>query len=256
MDRSLSSDLPEETRQRRIKVSLEAMQTHPYLLQRSFHHALQVYSTESTIFESVDFVLLADQHADDEDPNTRSLARCIIAIAINRLEGYRADERWTGIVQRRLNWPEDLFHREQRESIKLRNLIQLAQELNTSRPDSDTLSQEVFENLLSEVCKLDVGNASQKLQNEFCEFWNHLVNEAQHPLQDPILRSDMTLTLSSIRTVHVSLHQGADSESSTSPANTTDLDPVLQNPSPYSPCTVSSNLVTSSDPSTKISVAP
>ncbi|KAN0128694.1 hypothetical protein V8E53_013513 [Lactarius tabidus] len=80
MDRSLSSDLPEEIRHRRIKISLEVTQTHPHLLQRSFHHALRVCSTESTIFKSVDFILLANQHANDKDLNTRSLARCIVAL--------------------------------------------------------------------------------------------------------------------------------------------------------------------------------
>ena len=238
MDRTISSGLPEETRQRRIKVSLEAMQSHPYLLQLSFHHALQLCFADSAIFKSVDFVLLADQHADDEDLNTRLLARCIIAIAINHLEDYHTGEGWAGIVQRRLSWPQGLFHREQRDNIKLRNLVQLVWELNTPRPDSDTLSQEVFGNLLSEVCKLNVGNAAPKLQNEFCNLWNHLVNEAQLPLQEPVLRSTMTLTLSFIRTVHISLHRGAESESSASPGNTTDLDPALQNPSPFSPCLV------------------
>ena len=88
MDRSLSSDLPEETRRRRIKVSLEAMQGHPYLLQHSFLNVLRACSTESAIFKSVDFVLLADQYTNDKDVKIRSLARSIIAIAINRLEDY------------------------------------------------------------------------------------------------------------------------------------------------------------------------
>ena len=87
MDRSLSSDLPEETRRRRIKVSLEAMQGHPYL-QHSFLNVLRACSTESAIFKSVDFVLLADQYTNDKDVKIRSLARSIIAIAINRLEDY------------------------------------------------------------------------------------------------------------------------------------------------------------------------
>ena len=107
MDRSLSSDLPEETRRRRIKVSLEAMQIHPYLLQRSFYHAVRACSTESAIFKAVGFVLLADQYADDKDLDISWLARCIITVAINRFENYYAvNKRWARIVQRGLNWPE------------------------------------------------------------------------------------------------------------------------------------------------------
>jgi hypothetical protein len=254
MDRSLSSELSELTRQRRIKVSLEAMQTHPYLLQRSFHHALRLCSTKSAIFKSSDFVLLADQYANDEDLNTRLLARCIIAIAINRLEDYYTDAKcWARIVQRRLNWPEDLFHPEQRDSIKLRNLIQLARDLNTPRgPDSDTLPPaEVFDNLLCEACKLDVGNAAPKLQNELCDLWNDLVIAAQLPDQDPVILSTMILILSSIRTTHVSLHHGTGSQAPPSSAHTNDL----QNPSSYSPCIGSHRPVTSPNPSATISIA-
>ena len=254
MDRSLSSDLPEQTRQRRIEVSLKAMQTHPYLLRRSFYHALRACSTESAIFKSIDFVLLADQLANDEDLNIRSLARCVIAIAISRLEDYHADKRWAGIVQRRLNWPEDLFHREQRDSVKLRNMIQLAREINSPHISSRSHVQKVLRGLLREVCKLNVGTAASEVRNEFCKLWNDLVIAAQLPDQDPALLSNMMLILSSIRATHVSLHQGNESESSTSPANTTDLDPVLQNPSSYSPCTVLHHPVTSANPSTNISV--
>ena len=135
MSRPLTSDLPEDTRQQRIKVSLEAMKSHPYLLHRTFYHAVRLCSTESSIFKSVDFVLLADKHAgDNTDVNIRSLAGSIIAIAVNHLEDYRMDERWTSIVQRRLNWVEDPFPREPRDDIKLRDLVQLAQEINAPTP--------------------------------------------------------------------------------------------------------------------------
>jgi hypothetical protein len=264
MDRSLSSDLPEGTRQRRIKISLEAMQTHPYILQRSFFHALRINSIESAIFKSVDFVLLADHNAsgNNKDLNIRSLARCIVAIAINHLEDYHADERWAGIVQRRLNWAKDPFPREQRDSIKLCNLVQLARELNTLRPDSDTLRPDsealhpgVLHNSLREACNLNAANAAPTLQNEFCDFWNQLVIAAQLPDQDPDLRSKMTLILSSIRAIHGTLHPGAESQSATSPAITNDRDPILQNPLSYSQCPVSNHPVTSANPSANILVA-
>ena len=258
MDRSLSSDLPGETRRRQIKVSLEAMQTHPYLLQRSFYHALRACSTESTIFKSVDFVLLANQHSNDDDVKTRSLARCIITIAINRLEDYHTDMHsvaWAGIIQRRLNWPEDLVHREHRDSIKLLNLIQLTRELDTPRPDDETFSPEVLGHLLQEACKLNVRNAAPKLQDDFCDLWNDLVNAAQVPDQDPTLLSNTMLILSFIRAVHVSLHHGTESQSPPSPANTTNVDPLLQNPSSYSPCAVRHLPVAFTNPGSNISLA-
>src|ERR1700677_1390775 len=76
MDHSLSSDLPEETRQRRIEVSLKVMQTHPYLLWCSLLHALRACSTESAIVKFVDFVLLADEHANDQDSGPKYMFTC------------------------------------------------------------------------------------------------------------------------------------------------------------------------------------
>ena len=257
MDRSISSDLPEETRQRRIKLSLEAMQTHPYLLRRSFHHALRACSTEPAIFKSVDFALLADQHTDDKDGNTRLLARWIIAIAINRLEDYQ-DKRWVGIIQRRLNWPEDLFHREQRDNIKLRNLVQLARDLISQppppRPDSDALSREVFMLLLSEVCNLNVGNAAPKLQDDLFDLCQELA-QLPVPDQDPALPARRSEILSSLNAVRGSLNQVTESHSPPFPANTTNLAPQAQNTSSYSLYTVPHHPVTSADPGTSISVA-
>ena len=255
IDRSLSSDLPEETGRRRIKVSLEAMQTHPYLLQRCFYHALRACSTESAIFKSVDFVLLTDQYANDNDVKVRSLARSIITIAINRLEDYHADAAWAGIIHRRLNWPEDLFHWEHRDSIKLSNLIQLTRELDTPRHDYEIFSPEVFDSLLQETCKLNVRNAAPKFQDDFCYLWNELVTAAQLTDQDPALLSNIMLILSFIRTVHVSLHQGIGSQSPPSPLNTTSVDLPLQNPFSYSSCTVPHFPVTSTNPTSDISVA-
>ena len=257
IDRSLSSDLPEETGRRRIKVSLAAMQAHPYLLRHSFLHVLRACSAESAIFKSVDFVLLADQYANDKDVKICSLARSIIAIAINRFEHYHSDMRWAGwagIIQRRLNWPEYLFYQEHRDSIKLRNLIQLTRELGTPRPDDD-ISPEVLGILLQETCKLNVRNAAPKLQNDFCDLWNELVAAAQLPDQDPALLSNLMLIFSFIRAVHASLHQGTESQSPPSPLNTTNVDPPLPNPFSYPLCTVRHLPVTPMNPSPDIFVA-
>ena len=244
-----------ETGRRRVKVSLEAMQAHPYLLQRSFHHALRACSTESAIFKSIDFVLLADQHADDDNVKTRSLARSIITIAVNRLEDYHADMRgaaWAELIKRRLNWSEDLFHREHRDSIKLRNLIQLTREFDTL---SQTISSKVLSHLLQEACKLNVRNAAPKFQDDFCDLWNDLVNAAQLPDQHPTHLSNIKLILFRIRAVHVSLQQDTKSQSPPPPANTTNVDPALQNPSSYSPCTVPHLPVASTNPGSNISLA-
>ncbi|KAF8263534.1 hypothetical protein EI94DRAFT_1832262 [Lactarius quietus] len=258
MNHSLSSDLLlYTTRQDRIKVALKAMQTDSYLLQRTFCHAL--HATESPIFNCVDFVLLSDRYANDEDQNLRSLARCIIAVAISHLEDYDTDERWAGIIQRRLDWSEALFaeHREHRDSIKLLNLVRIARELYIAPPGSDIRdSHDVFDNVLRAVRQpIHVGAVAPELQKEFCKVWNMLVVKMQARRQDPCLVSNVTL-LSSMRTIYITSHQGTECQPSAFSTSTDDLDPVLQKASSYSQCTVPSHhLFPFANPSADIPVA-
>ena len=240
MDHSLSSGLVSDAaRQQRIAISLKAIQVDSYLLQRTFYHALGFI--ESAVFTCIDFVLLADQHTNDEDPDVRFLARCIIAVAINRLGDYHTDERerWAGIVQRGLNWSESTFaeYREQSDSIQLRNLVQLAQELNTTHVDcNDPCTRTVLGYTLSATRQLKTENAALGLQNEFCDLWNSLLTSMHDRRQPPVVRSNAMFIVSSIRPIYFSLHQGTDFKYF---PFTDDVD--LQKTSSYPLCTVSSH---------------
>ncbi|KAI9448608.1 hypothetical protein BJY52DRAFT_1311730, partial [Lactarius psammicola] len=240
MNHSLSSDLVSDTtRQQRVTVSLKAMQTDPYLLQRTFFHTL--CSTESAIFNSLTFVLLADQYADDEDPNIRSLARCIVAITINHREGYHSDGRWAGIIQRRLDWSRALFalYYGQHDSVKLRNLVRLAWELYFTHPGSGSPSPEIIHNSLHVARQLNVEATAPELRHEFCDLWNWLVAALQGWPEHPTLRSNVMLILSSIHPIFVPLHQNTESQSSALSSSTSDLG--LRDPSYYPQCTVASH---------------
>jgi hypothetical protein len=241
MDHSLSSGLVSDTaRRQRITLSLKAIQADSYLLQRTFYHSLGFI--ESALFTCVDFVLLADQHANDDDPDVRLLARCIIAVAITRLGDYHTDERWAGIVRRGLNWSESAFaeYREQRNSVQLRNLIQLARELITTHPDiNDPSTRTILGYTLCAARQLQVENADLGLQGEFCDLWNSLVASTHDQRQLPIVRSNAIFVLSRLRPIYVTLHQDTDSGSLAFSATTDDLDPFLQKAHPL--CTVSSH---------------
>jgi len=242
MDRSLSSELVSGVaEQKRIKVSLKAMVTDPYLLQRTFHHAL--FTLDSAIFKSVDFVLLADQCTNDDDPATCFLAKCIVAVAIGRLDpdSSLSDDRWSGIIQRGLNWSEselsELEHGQQHESIKLRNLIQIARELHSAHPDYDDPSfRTIFHNTMCAVRQLKVENASQELRREFCVLWNQLVVSMQDIRRDPALRSNAMRILSLTRMLYIPLHEGTESRRFGSLASADDLDPTPQKMSSYPLC--------------------
>ncbi|KAF8274299.1 hypothetical protein EI94DRAFT_1794521 [Lactarius quietus] len=242
MDHSLSSGLVSDAaRQQRITVSLKAIQVDSYLLQRTFYHALG--SIESTVFTCLGFILLADQHTNHEDPDVRFLTRCTIAVAINRLGDYHQveDERWAGIIQRALHWSDTTFaeYREQRDSIQLRNLVQLAQEVHTSHPDvNDPFTRKI---LLCVARQINVENAALGLQHEFCDLWNSLVTLIHDQPQCPAVRSNAMFILSPIRNIYVTLHQRTDSGSSAISTSTVDLDSDLQKASSYILCTVSSH---------------
>ncbi|KAH9082260.1 hypothetical protein EDB83DRAFT_2670496 [Lactarius deliciosus] len=99
IDHSFSSDLVSDTtRRQRINISLKAIQADSYLLQRTFYHALGFVNSAG--FTCIDFILLADQYTNDDVPDVRFLARCIVPVAINRLGDYHhTGERWAGIIQ-------------------------------------------------------------------------------------------------------------------------------------------------------------
>lgn len=248
MDRSLSSELVSGfVEQKRIKVSLKAMVADPYLLERTFHHAL--FSLDSAIFKSLDFVLLADQCTNDDIPDVCFLAKCIVAIAISRLDSDSfSDDRWSGIIQRGLNWSESELseHGQERDSIKLRNLVQIARELHSAHPDYDDPSfRTIFHHTLCAVRQLKVENASQELRREFCVLWNQLVVSMQDVRRDPALRSNAMRILSLTRTLYVPLHEGTDSRCFAFLASADDLDPTAQKSSHYPLCALSTHRIAS-----------
>jgi hypothetical protein len=245
MDRSLSSELVTGVaEQKRMRVSLKAMLTDPYLLERTFHHAL--FSLDSAIFKSVDFVLLADQCTNDDVPDICFLAKCIVAVAISRLDSDSdSDRRWSGIIQRGLNWSEsDLSeHGQLRDNIKLRNLFHIARELHSAHPDYDDPSfRTIFHNTLSAVRQLKVENTSQELRREFCVLWNQLVVSMQDLRRDPALRSNAMRILSLTRALYVPLHEGTESRCFAFLTSADDLDSTPKTSS-FPLCTLSNHRI-------------
>ena len=254
MDRSLSSELVSGVaEQNRIKVSLKAMMVDPYLLERTLHHAL--FSLDSAIFKSVDFVLLADQCTNDNIPDVCFLSKCLVAIAISRFESNSfSDDRWSGIIQRGLNWTESELSehggQQQRDSIKLRNLIQIARELHSAHPDYDDPSfRTIFHNTLCAVRELKVENASPELRREFCVLWNQLVISMQDVRRDPALRSNAMRILSLTRTLYIPLHEGTESRCFSFLTSADDLDPTPQKTSYYPLCAQSNHRISPRGPS-------
>ncbi|KAI0252039.1 hypothetical protein BJV78DRAFT_1282032 [Lactifluus subvellereus] len=216
LDHSLSSDLlSESSKQERIENCLKAIHSNPLLLECTFRQAL-LSTSHSAVFKCVDFVhlTLAQSHNNDVDPRVREYARCVVAVAINRISDY--NDKWTGIIQRHLGLPESRMnaYRSQTDSVRLCNLIHLIRQfkLNASRlrERGDFGPEGVWHNSMMEARRLEAANAAPELQHEFCALWNELARVAKGQEPEPVAPQTARLNtmhiLSVIRNVYIPLH--------------------------------------------------
>jgi hypothetical protein len=196
--------LTNDIKQKRIKLSLEVIGLDPYLLERTFFHALSL-PTKPTVFQCVDFILFADQFAGNanENQDARLLAVCIVAIAISHLTARELDERWPPIVERLLNFRlSDATLGGQLASMKLLNLVRLAEGLNSASLGSEN---EILREALRTAGNFQVEGVSPESRNTFCNLWNQLRDSATSTGG-----TNVSLILLEIRTIYNALHGGAD----------------------------------------------
>ena len=214
MRRTLSSTaLPDDIRQKRIRLSLEVIGLDPYLLERTFSYALSL-PTKSTIFQCVDFILLAERVTGNTNGNrdAQLLAKCIIAVAISRFTTQELDERWSPIIEHWLVSPiSDATPGGQLPSMKLVNLVRLVEALDSASPECRNMVpfQTIFE-----VSSFLADDAAPQHQNEFCILWNRLLDSVRLDAS----RSNAGLILPNICSVYNTLHGGT-IDSDTNPAN-------------------------------------
>jgi hypothetical protein len=229
IDHTLSSQtLPNETKQDRIKLSLEVMDVDPFLLQRTLFHAL-TRAKQPTIFQCVDFVLVADRSADSEDQATQLLAKCIIAVAISHLKDHQPDPRLPRVFERWLNSATfaNTNHGQQRASMKMINLVRLARVFNSGQSNWD----EIFGKALLAVAEFEeVESAADEYKMEFCVLWNQLLDAAS--ADDG---SNASRILPHIHNVYTALHKGTD------PNKSSTHDSI---PARYTRCTISTHYLT------------
>ncbi|KAH9027746.1 hypothetical protein EDB84DRAFT_299506 [Lactarius hengduanensis] len=236
MDHILSSNLLDETaKHEQIKNCLRAITANPLLLQCTFRRAL-LATSDSNMFECADFVRLAlaqSQH-NNTDSWVKDYARCIVAIAINRVRNY--DDNWTVIVRDHLGIEAN---QHPGNSIRLRNLTYLTRHLKESRlKDSDQFERgRVWHNALIEARTLRVADIAPELRNEFCALWNELVGVAQDQVQASSMKqSNATRILSLLRTVYIPLHTHTNSALHQITASTDDHSLILQMGNMYRQC--------------------
>ena len=208
MNHSLSSVLlPEKEKGMRIALCLGAMNADALILQCTLRHVLQ--TPESLIFSNLNFVRFAQSQTkkNDVDPWVKDYARCIVGIAINRIQNYNNND-WVAIVRQHPGLSKVRLRQSDYHSLRLRNLISTTRLLMESRlKDSDQFERGgIWHNVLTEVCKVDILKAQYGPQREFCNLWNELKAMANSSTP-PMVRSNATHVLSVIRNLYVPIHQ-------------------------------------------------
>ena len=210
LDHSLSSELLSgPSKQERIKNCLKAINSDPLLLQCTFRRALS--SVNSIVFKCADFITLAQAQVTSADPWTKDYARCIVAVAINRISDY--DDKWAAIIQDYLGLAlAKEEYQSEAESVRLCNLIHLLRQVKMSQLNVRGYFEpgRVWHNSLTQARELDVAKAAQGRRNEFCALWNELANVAQGRVQPRAARLNTMHILSIIRNVFIPLHGGTD----------------------------------------------
>jgi hypothetical protein len=183
-----SAALSDEIKQKRIKLFLGAVESDPYLLERTFFHILSGH-IKSTIFYSIDVALIGDQFASKTKGSVQFLSKWIIAVAISYVtaQELRVDERWLHIIDRQLSFAiADPTSNKQISSMKLVNLVWLVKEF-----DFASIQQRgniPLENLL-EVGNFRMENDASQYQDVFCDQWNELLGLASGGVVLPRIRT-------------------------------------------------------------------
>ena len=233
LDRTFSSDLlPDQVKHYRSDICTNAVKlvdtpnAFPEILRRLA--AEGEYGPVSST-DIVRFVKRWDNHK-DEDP---AMVQAIFSVVVARIR--RRDDPWFILASSELGIPEAVLrkHSAHGHSLSLVILIyitrqQLSHFGNTSWP-SDAVAT-----VLRSASNFDVQNTSLELQHEFCALWNQVVRKAQGDEDWKIAYS----TLSPIRKVYITLHQGTNCAPTRFSASTRDDDYILMDETAYPLCNV------------------
>jgi hypothetical protein len=210
------------------------MEVDPHL--RTFFHTH--YDAKSTIFRSVDVVLIADQFTSNANEDVQFLGKWIVAVAISHLTARELDERWLRVIERRLNLAiSDTTPSGQVAGVKFVNLAWVVKEFDSASP------QQRYKMPLNAFLKAGdflMGNDASQYQDVFCDQWDKLLALASRDVVFP-----------GIRTLYNTLHGGRN-DSPIGPADDVSCYPrcnpadYLQSPSGSSPYCHGTTSVTTS----------
>ena len=230
LDRSLSISLSESDKIRRLALCLDAAHgAQSSLVSGILQDILDGRWADAP--QSVEMGHSLTRWANEGDENKALFARSIIARIVANAQ--KRDARWSALAENHLaalGISEDNFkgYLGQEDNILLANMMRITRQTLPS----------VFVNqhkLQSSISTFDIKNTLPELQNEFCEFWNEIVREAQKSA--PF--TAYVYVLANIRHLYMALHpQDTPSAPTKFSPSTAIFDRILYHGSSYPICDI------------------
>ena len=163
MDRSLSSDLVDETRrQKRSTVCSKVLEILPELQRATMRQSIGFIGTD--MFKWIELGLLANQDDSFE-------AKCVTALITAHTRG--SDERWSSAMMHQLGLSG---HISQGDDLLLYNLLDFVRWMIFHYNVVPHPDYKLVENVLPALRRFSVTSASPERQHQFCFMWNAILN--------------------------------------------------------------------------------
>ncbi len=233
MDRTLSSDLLPQSKQRRIMICNRAMTKaslpiNQRILERVLHNDW------GGLLYSVEFGLLL-RNSCYSDPFTEYYAQCVISVIIAKAQEH--DDRWFELATGHLGTSKATLqsYLARGDSMLLANCVFICRRTMKGYSEHGWLCDVYSRSkTLQLVSRLDIQKTHPELQHEFCDLWNELVRKAGNLR----FRKLSIYILKHVRTVYYGLHQGTVAAPTKFSSTTSDRDSVLLFPQSYPLCTI------------------
>ncbi|KAH9013035.1 hypothetical protein EDB85DRAFT_988020 [Lactarius pseudohatsudake] len=235
MDRTISTELPPRSKQRRITTCNRAITEASLPINwRTLDRVL--YKDWSGLLDSVEFGLtLRNSHY--SDPFAEYYSQCVVSVIIARAREH--DDRWYELATGHLGVSNStLAHG---GSILLANCIFISRRTMDAYSEHDWRF-DVYSpsKTLELVSRFNIQETLPELQHEFCDLWNELVRNAG----DRRTRDLSIHILKHLRNVYCDLHQGTSAAPTVFSSTTSDRDSVLLFPQSYPSCAIARHRTT------------
>jgi hypothetical protein len=237
LDRTFSSKLPNDSKNKRAKICAEVLQVDPH----AFPYILDSVISEDLCApvksaELARFVRDADTGKDEDSPkHKKAIVSCVVATARVR------NDEWFTIASEDLGVEESVLRNYTTPNLSLAILIHVTcQQLHHFK---DPSLNDKFSKVLRAASKFKAQEASAELQHGFCSLWSLLVKESQKE-EDGDGQKIAQFILRPIYKVYADIHQRSHSTTGTQLfARTSEVADILRKPREYVPCTDEAHLM-------------